>query len=274
MQNDVQLQYQQSLDESHFGHPTVIETIYTGSRGRPSIQIDPDFLRWAYSLCSVRSIAGFLGISRRHVRQQLLENGIVESQSQPLNLSAGYANNETHGDYDDLLDPLDAGTPTVEAEPVTSYTAPQLQISSDDLDALLCRLRHHFRRAGVSMLMGMLRRLGYHIAREHVRQSLLRIDPASGKTQNRNLAQQNRIMQMSRNYSNYATLHMILYYLRDQEEFSITRDCIIHGLYSFYGVVHNSIEMAVSKAVDKECLASVEDITTCPFRWCHRSKLR
>jgi len=74
----------------------------------------------------------------------------------------------------------------------------------------------------------------------------------SGKTQNRNLAQQNRIMQMSRNCSNYAALHMILYYLRDQEEFSITRDCIIHGLYSFYGVVHNSIEMAVSKAVDKD----------------------
>ena len=107
-----------------------------------------------------------------------------------------------------------------------------------------------------------------------VNQQIIVMQGISGKTQNCNLVQQNRIMQMLRNCSNYATLHMILCYLQDQEEFSITRDCIIHGLYSFYSVIHNSIEMAVSKAVDKKCLASVEDVTTCPFRWCHRSKLQ
>jgi hypothetical protein len=50
MQNDVRLQFQQLQDESHFEHPTVIETVYSGAHGWPSIHIDPDFLRWAYLL--------------------------------------------------------------------------------------------------------------------------------------------------------------------------------------------------------------------------------
>ena len=50
MQTDIRLQYNQSLDESHHGHPTVVDTVYTGTCGRPSIAIDPDFLRWAHSL--------------------------------------------------------------------------------------------------------------------------------------------------------------------------------------------------------------------------------
>lgn len=203
MQNDVRQQYQQSLDESHFGHPTVIENVHTGSRGRPSIHIDPEFLRWSYSLRSITGIADFLGVSRRLVRQQLLDYGIVEPQLQPVNLSSGNStlttgdNDDlldplgtgassgslilTTGDNDDLLDPLDTRALTpVDDNPglaITSYTAPQSQINSDELDTLISQLRHHFRRAGVSMLMGMLRRLGYRIPREHVRQSLLRIDP-------------------------------------------------------------------------------------------------
>ncbi|KAF8127798.1 hypothetical protein K438DRAFT_1463904, partial [Mycena galopus ATCC 62051] len=50
-------------------------------------------------------------------------------------------------------------------------------ISDDDLDMLLLRLRTHYRRAGLSMLNGMLRRLGHRVAVERIRQSLLRIDP-------------------------------------------------------------------------------------------------
>jgi len=63
---------------------------------------------------------------------------------------------------------------------------------------------------------------------------------------------------------------MILYYSRGQEEFSITRNCITHGLYSFYGVVHNAIEMAVSKAVDKEHVegSQLEQCYKCDRRCC------
>jgi hypothetical protein len=59
----------------------------------------------------------------------------------------------------------------------TSYTSPQSAISDNELDDLVIRLRRHFRRAGVTMLRGMLQRLGYRISRERITQSLLRIDP-------------------------------------------------------------------------------------------------
>ena len=194
MLNDVHQRHQQALDESHFGHPTVIETVYTGSRGRPSIQIDPEFLRWAYSLHSIENISIFLGVSRCLVRLQLLEYGIVEPQQQPANLApppspspppniveqqlGGLANAN-----DDLLDPVSTDSTSEPPSPasslpiITSYTAPQTDISDDDLDILILHLRRHFRRAGIAMLGGMLLRLGYRIPRERIRHALIRIDP-------------------------------------------------------------------------------------------------
>ena len=58
--------------------------------------------------------------------------------------------------------------------PSMSRTGP---LSDDHLDHLILQLRGHYTRAGITMLDGMLRRLGYHIPREAIRQSLLRIDP-------------------------------------------------------------------------------------------------
>lgn len=191
MQNDIRLQYQQAIDESHHGYPAVVETLYTGSCGRPSIRIDPEFLRWSYSLRSIKSISLFLGVSRRTVRQQLLENGIAQPGEQPFVFSSqnsqageGESVNET-GD-NDLLDPSGSINDVIPHTPqpledqtlyITSYTAPQSDITDGELDDLVLRLRRHFHRAGISMLDGMLRRLGYRIPRERIRQSLIRIDP-------------------------------------------------------------------------------------------------
>ena len=50
MQTDVRLQYQQTLDESHHGRPTIIEPVYAGNRGCSHLEINPDFLWWAYTL--------------------------------------------------------------------------------------------------------------------------------------------------------------------------------------------------------------------------------
>src|ERR1700759_1314267 len=116
MQHDVQQQYQQSVNESHHGYPTVMETIHTGQRGRPSIHIDPEFLQWAYSLRSISSIASFLGVSRGLVRQQLVEHGIAEPQSQPFMLSVEYTNNGG----DDFLDPSgDVSSPSLPPDNIT-----------------------------------------------------------------------------------------------------------------------------------------------------------
>ncbi|KAJ7886337.1 hypothetical protein B0H13DRAFT_2020607, partial [Mycena leptocephala] len=82
MQNDVRLAYQQAVDQSHHGRPTVVEIVHTGGPGRPAAVINPDFLRWAYSLRSTASIARFLGLGRAVVRRALLEYGIAVPRHQ------------------------------------------------------------------------------------------------------------------------------------------------------------------------------------------------
>ena len=60
---------------------------------------------------------------------------------------------------------------------ITSYTGPLSIITDVDLDSIVRMLWHHYSRAGITMLDGLLRALGYHIPRSHIRESLLRIDP-------------------------------------------------------------------------------------------------
>ena len=86
MQTDVHIKYQEALDSSHHGRPTIIKTIYTGDRGRPCISIDPNFLHWAYSHRTVSGITYFLGVHRDMVQSALLEHSIVEPQENPFKL--------------------------------------------------------------------------------------------------------------------------------------------------------------------------------------------
>ncbi|KAJ7939285.1 hypothetical protein B0H13DRAFT_2301047 [Mycena leptocephala] len=146
MQSDVRLQYQDSVDQSHEGRPIVIQMVYNGSEGRPSYEIDPDFLRWAYSLRPTSSIACFFGVDRSVVRRALDNDPELEA------------------DY-----PL---MPEEEQPPhISSYTGPLSTITNDELDSLLIRLRQHYRRAGLTRCDGMLRRLGHHVPRARIRES-------------------------------------------------------------------------------------------------------
>lgn len=196
MQTDIRIKHQEALDLSHHGRPTVIETVHTGNRGRPRVSINPEFLRWAYSHRTVSGIAHFLGVHRDTVRNSLLEHGIVEPQANPF---ASPPEEETVDvppldlENDELLDPHfvlpetlppDIQPPTSEGANVTmtnsnitSFTGPLSNISDTELDDLIIQLRQHYRRAGVSMLDGMLRRLNHRVPRERIRASLMRIDP-------------------------------------------------------------------------------------------------
>lgn len=199
MQNDIHWQYQQAIDELHHGYPAIVETIHTGSHGRPSICIDPEFLWWSYFLRSIKSISLFLGVSWRTVHQQLLENGIAQPGEQPFVISSrnsqtGSTHSDNEPEDNDLLDPSatasgrtdDVISHTPSPGPasdealalyITSYTAPQSNITDGELDDLVLRLCHHFCWAGISMLDGMLRRLVYRIPRERIRQLLIQVDP-------------------------------------------------------------------------------------------------
>ncbi|KAJ7613058.1 hypothetical protein FB45DRAFT_981820 [Roridomyces roridus] len=138
---------------------------------------------------STAGISRFLGVSRTTVRNALLDLGVVEPQQSPFPLNGQITPSEPEAaPDDDILDPQlpipDSLPPDVHellddhtGPTISSYTGPQSSISDDDLDTLLIRLRTHYRRAGLSMLNGMLRRLGHRVSTERVRQSLLRIDP-------------------------------------------------------------------------------------------------
>lgn len=174
MQIDVRLQYEQVVDESHHGHPTVVQTVHTGTVGRPAIEIDPYFLRWAYSLRSTASIARFLGLGRAVVRRALLEHGIAVPRQQPATLAAYNTDQDDGNEY--LVEPDQPDAPA-ENPAVSSFTGPLSEIPDDELDNLIIRLRRHYRRAGITMFDGMLRRLGHHVPRERIRQALIRVDP-------------------------------------------------------------------------------------------------
>ena len=197
MQTNVHIKYQEALDSSHHGRPTIIETIYTGDCGHPHISIKPDFLHWAYSHRTVSGITYFLGVHRDTVQGALLEHSIVEPQENPLKLhSEEPAVVVPPLEDDELLDPCftlpdtlpsniqPPGPLTVDdinAESsnsdITSYTGPLSSISDANLDDFIIRLHHRFRHAGISMLDGMLCRLGQRIPHECIRASLMCIDP-------------------------------------------------------------------------------------------------
>ncbi|KAF8185877.1 hypothetical protein K438DRAFT_1836458 [Mycena galopus ATCC 62051] len=181
-----------AVDASHHGRPVIVQTIRSGGPGRPRIHIDPDFLQWAYGQ---RPTAG-IRVGRTTARNALLEYGIAKPQQspfyQPDALSASANADPTNNDanknvFPDVLDP-DLPNPSgdfpaeveelaASSQPTASFTGPMSDISDDDLDMLLLRLRTHYQQAGLSMLNGMLHQLGHRIAIERIRQSLLHIDP-------------------------------------------------------------------------------------------------
>lgn len=188
MRSDLRIRHSQTLEESHLGHPVVVSVRQTGRRGRPQIVFDPDFLSWAYNRRSISALARFLGVGRTTLRNALHEHGILgrtgnhvqqqESHASTFGVAHG-GNGETDSEEDDLLEPTDAPAEVnlpEDAFIATPNSAQHSNISDDELDDLLMRLRNHYRRAGISMLNGMLRRLGYHIQSDCIRASLLRIN--------------------------------------------------------------------------------------------------
>ena len=168
MQEDVRLRYREVLEDSHQGRTSVVRTIHTGNRGRPLIEIDPDFLRWASRLRSTSAIARFLSVSRERVRQELLHLGLAQPLENP------FAASTTDDDADDLLDPH---APANIAHHLISYTGPLSQLTDDELDTIIADLKKRFVRAGISMIDGLLRGMSIRVPRTRIRDSLLRIDP-------------------------------------------------------------------------------------------------
>ena len=120
----------------------------------------------------------------------MLDYGLAESGDNPFlpegSISSELSESVLVSDDDDILEPelpFPHALPqeVVDATPVvqdpTSSTATLSTMTDDQLDDLLLRLKTHFRRAGVTMLDGMLWQLGHCVPRDRIQASLLRIDP-------------------------------------------------------------------------------------------------
>jgi hypothetical protein len=164
--------------------------------------IEPQFLRHAFSHRGATKIGRFLGCSRSKVRQALLESGIAQPGHAPFPLHP-IPSNTTHSQPRNDSIPSPAVSPHVLAQPTnevdTSSTSsmpsladhsfpslsntpdpfqnPHAILSDAQLDEAITHLRVHFNRAGISMLKGMLDRLGHNISRQRITDSLLRLDP-------------------------------------------------------------------------------------------------
>lgn len=190
---DVRALYNQGLEQTHRGHLQPVYREHDGGRGRPRIVINRDFLQWAYTLRTASGIAEYLGVSRNTVRRSLLDYGIAQSGSNPfpahsnettsLPVTSGNTEPNVTAD-DDFLDPdivVPQDLPEEVRDAATSVASSSSSglsnMSDDDLDSIIRVLRSHYARAGIRMLQGMLRRLGYILPYERVRQSLIRVDP-------------------------------------------------------------------------------------------------
>ena len=193
MRNDIRTQYEIGLSTSHYGRPSVVGVLRTGRRGRPRLVFDPDFLRWAVTQRTTSRIASFLSVGRTTLRQAMLDYGLVEPGDNPF-LPEGSVSPDPSdtvlmsSDDDDILEPefllpLSLPQEVVNATSVAQYstlassTAILSTMTDEQLDNLLLQLKTHFRRAGITMLDGMLRQLGHRVPRDRIKASLLRIDP-------------------------------------------------------------------------------------------------
>ena len=154
--NDIRLLEQSVTALSNHGTPPSIRTVYNGRRGRPRFEIDEQFLRFAYQSRSITSIANLLGVHRCTVRQALLTYGLTAPLRSPFP-------NGPPGDDNGLV----------------SYTRPLSAISESELDDEIRRVREEegFKRAGVTILRGLLFSTGLRVSRERIWRSLQRVDP-------------------------------------------------------------------------------------------------
>lgn len=138
-------------------HPPVqlSQTIHTGQRGRPRMEIDPNLLGIALSMRGPTHLAPLVGCSARTVRRRALEHGLVEP-GPPV--------------YVDFVD--ENGDKT---RFYTQASKDHSGLSDDDLDSITREILEVFPRFGRRMIDGHMRFLGHRIPRRRIHASYTRV---------------------------------------------------------------------------------------------------
>ncbi|KAK6981516.1 hypothetical protein R3P38DRAFT_3113511 [Favolaschia claudopus] len=147
-----------SMDPPDAAPLTVAHRVRTGRRGRPRVEIDPQFLSAALDLRGPTGIAPEIGVSARTVRRAALRAGLVQPGA-PVFQSR---TNEQG-----------------QVEVVHTSTAPPVSVISDaDLDQLVASTLEVFPQFGRRMIRGHLKSQGYRIPRDRITASYLRVHGA------------------------------------------------------------------------------------------------
>ncbi|KAG9016296.1 hypothetical protein FRB90_003400 [Tulasnella sp. 427] len=178
LQVQVQQTYQQAVDASHYGAPPVIYKLRTGKRGRPRLIIEDSFLHHAHPYRGASKLARYLKCGRTKVKQRLLDLGLDVPGDNPFAVQSTSVTALPHRAT--LMPNISehyGPSITVRTNPLQAAGRPAIAWSEEELDEAVLRLRVLYPRAGVSMLEGMLDRLGFHVPREAISGALVRLDP-------------------------------------------------------------------------------------------------
>ncbi|KAJ7302577.1 hypothetical protein DFH08DRAFT_722877, partial [Mycena albidolilacea] len=145
----------ESLDPPDAPQLVVARRVRTGRRGRPRVEIDPQFLRAALDLRGPTGIAPEIGVCSRTVRRSALRLGLAQP-GPPV---------------------FQRRTNAIGAVEVvhTSTTPPVSMVSDADLDQLVASILEVFPQFGRRMIRGHLRAQGYRVPRERITFSYLRM---------------------------------------------------------------------------------------------------
>jgi hypothetical protein len=129
------------------------QTLYTGRRGRPRIEIDRDILATSLEMRGPTPLAPIFDTSARTIRRRALEYGLVEP-GHPVYIEHQTADGSTYHQY-------------------TSSTAAASDLTDDALDAIVGQIVETFPMFGRRMISGHLRHLGYRIPWPRLKESYI-----------------------------------------------------------------------------------------------------
>lgn len=133
----------------------VSERVCTGRRGRPHVNIDPNFLSHTLDLRGPSAIGKVLHCNGRTVRRRALEYGLVQPAA-PVYQTVTSEDGSVHREY-------------------TSTSAPVSSMTDDELDSRIAQALEVFPNFGRRMLGGLMRAQGHRVPREHITLSFARV---------------------------------------------------------------------------------------------------
>lgn len=131
--------------------PQLSYTTHTGCRGRPRIDIEPEFLEIALSMRGSTHLAPVFGCAPRTIRRRALEYGLAEA-GPPVYIDFTDEEGNTRHFF-------------------TATNGDHSTLSDDELDAITRQILETFPTFGRRMIDGHMKHLGHHVPCRRIQES-------------------------------------------------------------------------------------------------------